>query len=163
MKSKRFLMMKVINFIVLILVTIDSRAENIKNNFYVGSSLHYNVNDREYDLTDSQSVSVRAGYLFTLNLGIESSYGSYGRNLNGNNIYAYQFRGNYLHHLDSDFTLYTGIGGYIYDSEINPTAVIGVKKKLDKKISTQFSYEYFYKGYGDDDIYSLSMGINFYF
>ncbi|MBC3619222.1 hypothetical protein [Vibrio metschnikovii] len=163
MKSERLLMIKVINLIVLILLTFSSRAEKTNNNFYVGSSLHYNVNDRDHNLTDSQSVSVRAGYLFTLNLGIESGYGSYGRNLNGNNIYAYQFRGLYLHHLDSDFTLYTGIGGYIYDTEINPTAVIGVKKQLDKKISTQFSYEYFYKGYGDDDIYSLSMGIDFYF
>lgn len=163
MKSERLLMMNIITLIVSILATFHLRAESQSNHFYAGSSIHYNVNDKDHDLTEKLGASIRAGYLFTPNWGIESSYGNYGRNVDGDNVYAYQLKGLYLHPLDSDFTLYTGIGGYVYDSKINPNAVIGVKKQLDKKLSAQFSYEYLYKGHGDDDIYSLSVGMNFYF
>ncbi|EKO3672281.1 outer membrane beta-barrel protein [Vibrio metschnikovii] len=163
MKSERLLMNNIIVLMVFTLATFHLKADSKSNHFYAGSSVHYNVNDKDYNITEKLAASIRAGYFFTPNWGIESSYGSYGRNQEGENFYAYQLKGLYLHQLDSDFTLYAGIGGYVYNSEINPSAVIGVKKQLDEKISAQFSYEYLYKGHGDDDIYSLSMGINFYF
>ncbi|WP_217540370.1 outer membrane beta-barrel protein [Vibrio metschnikovii] len=163
MKSVRLLMMNITTLIILTLATFYLRAESQSNHFYAGSSIHYNVNDKDNDLTEKLGASIRAGYLFTPNWSIESSYGSYGRNVDGDNVYAYQLKGLYLHQLVSDFSLYTGIGGYVYDSKLNPSAVIGVKKQLDKKLSAQFSYEYLYKGHGDDDIYALSLGMNFYF
>ncbi|WP_217520378.1 porin family protein [Vibrio metschnikovii] len=163
MKFDRLLMFNIIAIVIPVLATFNLKAESKNNVFYTGVSAHYNINDKDGDLTEKLGSSVSLGYLFTPKWGIESIYGNYGKNLEGKNVYAYQIKGLYLYPLDSDFTLYMGVGSYFYDSEINPAAVIGVKKRLDEKTSAQFNYEYLYNGYINDDIYSLSVGINFYF